>query len=85
MFGRSGPRHLSQIDGVVVDASAPKVYPRVTLASTSTLSGSVVRTVRGGEEMRHLRVRSPAAPLCKGDTVGMWRGRGDWRWLLAME
>ncbi len=29
---------------VVVEASAPKVYPRVTLASTSTLSGSVVRT-----------------------------------------
>ncbi len=34
---------------VVVEASAPKVYPRVTLASASTLSGSVVRTLRGGE------------------------------------
>ncbi len=33
---------------VVVEASAPKVYPRVTLASASTLSGSVVRTLRGG-------------------------------------
>ncbi len=31
----------------VVEASAPKVYPRVTLASASTLSGSVVRTWRG--------------------------------------
>ncbi len=27
---------------VVVEASAPKVYPRVTLASVSTLSVSVV-------------------------------------------
>ncbi len=32
-----------------VEASAPKVCPRVTLASASTLSGSVVRTLRGGE------------------------------------
>ncbi len=36
---------------VVVEASAPKVYPRVTLASANTLSGSVVRTLRGGEEL----------------------------------
>ncbi len=34
---------------VVVEASAPNIYPRVTLASASTLSGSVVRTLRGGE------------------------------------
>ncbi len=34
---------------VVVDASAQKVYPRVTLASASTLSVSVVRTLRGGD------------------------------------
>ncbi len=34
---------------VVVEASAPKVYPRVTLASASTLPGLVVRTLRGGE------------------------------------
>ncbi len=33
----------------VVEASAPKAYPRVTLASASTLSGSVVRTLRGEE------------------------------------
>ncbi len=34
---------------VVVDASAPKVYPRVTLASASTLSGSVIRTLKYAE------------------------------------
>ncbi len=34
---------------VVAEASVPKVYPRVTLASASTLSGSVVGTSRGGE------------------------------------
>ncbi len=27
------------VNAVVVEASAPKVYPRVTLASASTLSG----------------------------------------------
>ncbi len=36
------------VDGVVVvvvvEASAPKVYPRVTLGSTSTLSELVVKT-----------------------------------------
>ncbi len=39
---------------VVVEASAPKVYPRVTLASASTLSGSVVRTLRGGEGLPNI-------------------------------
>ncbi len=34
---------------VVVEASAPKVFPRVTLASDSPLSGSVIGTLRGGE------------------------------------
>ncbi len=34
---------------VAVEASAQKTYPRVTLACASTLSGSVVRTLRGGE------------------------------------
>ncbi len=34
---------------IFVEASVPKVYPRVSLASASTLSGSVVRTLRGGE------------------------------------
>ncbi len=34
---------------VVVEASALKVYPRVTLARASTFSGSVVRTLRGEE------------------------------------
>ncbi len=35
------------IERVVVEASAPKVYSKVTLASASNLSGSVVRTLRG--------------------------------------
>ncbi len=34
---------------VLVEASAPKVYLRVTLAGASILSGSVVRALRGGE------------------------------------
>ncbi len=41
---------------VVVKASAPKVYPRVALASAGTLSGSVVRTLRGGEGLRNIFV-----------------------------
>ncbi len=34
---------------VGVEAPAPTAYPRMTLAIASTLSGSVVRTLRGGE------------------------------------
>ncbi len=34
---------------IVVEASNPNVYPRVALANASTLSGSVVRTLSGGE------------------------------------
>ncbi len=34
---------------VVFEASTPKVYPRVTIASASTVSRSEVRTLRGGE------------------------------------
>ncbi len=34
---------------VVVEASVSKVYPMVTLASASTLSVSMVRTLRGEE------------------------------------
>ncbi len=37
------------VTDVAAKASAPKVYPRVTLASASTHSGSVVRTLRDGE------------------------------------
>ncbi len=40
---------MSVIVAVVVEASVPKVYPMVTLASARTLSGSVVRALRGGE------------------------------------
>ncbi len=39
---------------VNVEASAPKVYPRVTLASASTLSSSVERTLRGGEGLPNM-------------------------------
>ncbi len=39
---------------VVVEASAPKVYPRVTLASANTLSGPVVRTLSDGEELPNM-------------------------------
>ncbi len=65
---------------VVAEASAPKVYPRVTLARASTLSGSVVRTLRGAEGLSKMfcLVASSlgpcsAAPPCKGD-VGGCRG-----------
>ncbi len=39
---------------VVVEASASKVYSRVTLASTSTLSVSMVRTLRDGEGLPNM-------------------------------
>ncbi len=39
---------------LVVEASAPNVNPRVTLASASTLSGSVVRTLMGGEGLPNM-------------------------------
>ncbi len=39
---------------VVVEASAPKIYPRVTLASASTPSGSVVRTMMGVEGLPNM-------------------------------
>ncbi len=35
--------------GVAAEASAPKAYPRVALASASILSVSVIRALRGGE------------------------------------
>ncbi len=58
---------------VVVEASAPKAYPRVALARASTLSGSVVRTFMGGEglpEMFYLvasslgHLRSQCSIIC---------------------
>ncbi len=65
-----------------VEASAAKIYTRLALASVRTLSGSVVRTLRGGEglpkmfclvasSLGHLRSQcSIAAPLHKGGAVG---------------
>ncbi len=35
---------------VVIDTLLPKAYPRVALASGSTLSGSVVRTLRAEKD-----------------------------------
>ncbi len=37
---------------VFVAATVPKAYPRVALASASTLSCSLVRTLRGGEDFQ---------------------------------
>ncbi len=37
---------------VVLEASLPKIYPRRTLTSASTLPGSVLRTLRGEERPR---------------------------------
>ncbi len=60
---------------VVVETSAPKVYPRVTLASASTLSGSAVRTLRGGEALPNMfclvasslgHLRSQCSIVCGG-------------------
>ncbi len=39
---------------VVVQASEPNAYPRVALASARILSGSVVRTLWGGEGLPKL-------------------------------
>ncbi len=51
---------------IVVEASEPKLYPRVTLPSASTLSGSVVRTLRGGEGLPNMfcPVASSLGHLC---------------------
>ncbi len=50
---------------VVAEASAPKTYPRVTLASARTLSGSVVKTLRDGEGLPNmLRIFTVEAPKC---------------------
>ncbi len=43
MGGQLPSKHVIFVVVVVVEASAPKVYPRVSLASASTLLGSVVK------------------------------------------
>ncbi len=89
---------ISVIAFVVVEASAPKVYPRVTLASARTLSGSVVRALRGGEglskifyliasSLGHVRSQCSIAynsSLRRGHR-GLRMDRGDWRRLSAAE
>ncbi len=47
-------RNLLLCEVVVVEASAPKVYSRVTIANASTLSGSVVRSSRGGQGLPNM-------------------------------
>lgn len=42
------------VKAVVVEGSVPKVYPRVVLASDSTLSGSVLRNLRGGDGLPNM-------------------------------
>ncbi len=53
-FLRTALLSVAVVVVVVVEASEPKVYPRVTLASASTLSGSVVSTLRGGEGLPNM-------------------------------
>ncbi len=92
MGGQLPSKHVlfvvSVVVVVIVEASAPKVYPRVTLASASTLSGSVVNTLRGGEglpnmfclvasSLGHLRSQCSivcGSPLQRGHR-GLRRGR----------
>ncbi len=64
--------NITAVVFVVVEASTPKIYPKVTLGRARTLSGSVLRTLRGGERLPqifclvasslgHLRSRSSNA------------------------
>ncbi len=58
---------------VVVEAPAPKAYYRVTLASTYNLLGVGGKDLEGrGRTFKYV-----AAPLCKEDTAGLRRSRGD--------
>ncbi len=70
------------MDAVAVEALAPKAYPRVALASASSLSGSVVRTLRGGEGLPKMfclialgRGASPQPPIVSGSSFQ--RGRSE--------
>ncbi len=51
---------------VVAEGSVPKVYPKVTLASASTLSGILLRTLGGGEGLPNMVcfVASSMGHLC---------------------
>ncbi len=71
---------------VVVEASAPKVYPRVTLVSASTLSGSVVRTLTGGEGLPNMfclvasslgHLRSQCSIVCDSSLQRGHRGSAE--------
>ncbi len=78
--------HLAAVVSVVVEASAPKVYPKVTLASASTLSGSVVRTLRGGEGLPNMvclvasslgHLRSQCSIVCGSSSQRGHRGSAE--------
>ncbi len=71
---------------VVVEASAPKVYSRMTLTSVSTFSGSVVRTLRGGEGLPNMfclvasslgHLRSQCSIVCGSALQRGHRGSAD--------
>ncbi len=74
---------------VVVELSAPKVYPSVTFANSSTLSASVVRTLRGGEGLPKMfclvpsslgHLRSQCSIVCGGvEEIGV----GFQQWSVA--
>ncbi len=65
------------VAAVVVEASAPKVYPRVTLASGNTLSESVVRTSRGGEGVLNMFCLIVSSlELIAGDSFLPWYPQG---------
>ncbi len=79
-------RKVDVEDVVVVEASAPKVYPRVTLASASTLSGSVVRNLSGGEGLPNMfclvasslgHVRSQCSIVCSSSLQRGHRGSAE--------
>ncbi len=79
--------HNAVVIVVFTEASAAKVYLSLTLANTSTLSGSVVRSLRGGEGLSKMfcPVESNLEHLLsqcsivygKEDTGGLLRVRGD--------
>ncbi len=65
-----------------VDASAPRAYWRVTLASASTLSRSVVRTLRVGGGLPIESHRDWASPQVVIDCLGLLFAKGT-QWVCG--
>ncbi len=70
----------------VVEVSLQKVYPRVTLATARTLSGSVERTLRGGEGLPKMfclvapslgHLRSQGSIVCGSSLQRRHRGSAE--------